>query len=107
MSNQTFAEKLKKYADVIVQVGLNLQAGQHLVIRAGGQVEETAPLVRAVSTSAYQAGAGYVHVVWNDEDLSVVRLENAPDDSFDELPDYVWDSLESHGANGGDRKSVV
>lgn len=100
MSNQSFAEKLKKYADVIVQVGVNLQPGQKLLIRAGGAVEATAPVVRAVTASAYQAGARYVDVVWADEALGVARLENAPDDSLDEGPEYLYQGMEAHVANG-------
>ena len=87
MLNQEFTEKLKKYADVIVRVGLNLQPNQRLLILTSGAVEAIAPFVRAVSKSAYQAGARYVSISWADEELSVVRLENAPDDSFSEIPE--------------------
>ena len=100
MSNQTFAEKLQKYADVVVQVGINLQPGQKLLIRAAGAVESTAPVVRAVTASAYQAGARFVDVIWIDEAMSVARLENAPEDSLDEGPDYLYQGMEAHVANG-------
>ncbi|MFK7801550.1 MAG: aminopeptidase [Anaerolineae bacterium] len=100
MSNQEFAEKLKKYADVAVQVGLNLQPGQRLVIRAGGTIEAVAPVVRAVATSAYQAGARLVDVIWSDEALAVARLENGPDDSFSEFPDYIAQGLIDYAKNG-------
>ena len=107
MSNQTFAEKLKKYADVVIQVGLNLQPGQKLVIRASGAIEDTAPVVRAMTKSAYQAGARFVDVLWADEPLSVIRLENAPDDSFNEGPDYLYQGLEAHVANGDASLSIL
>lgn len=100
MSNQAFAEKLKKYADLIIQVGLNLQPGQRLLIRTSGTVESVAPTVRAVAASAYQAGARFVDVIWGDEALSVARLENAPDDSFSELPEYYKTCLMEYAENG-------
>ena len=100
MSNQSFAEKLKKYADVIVQVGLNLQPGQRLLIRTGGSIESVAPTVRAVVRSAYEAGARYVDVDWRDEEQSVIRFENAPDDSFSELPSYFSKRLMEYAENG-------
>ncbi len=107
MPNQSFAEKLKKYADVIVQVGLNLQPGQKLMIRAAGAIESTAPVVRAVTRSAYQAGARYVDVIWNDQELSIARLENAPDDSLEEVPDYLFQGMEEHVANGGAALTIM
>lgn len=100
MLNQEFAEKLKKYTDVIVRVGLNLQPNQRLLILTSGTVEAISPFVRAVSKSAYQAGARYVSVLWEDEELSVIRLENAPDDSFSEIPAYISAQLMEFAENG-------
>lgn len=100
MLNKEFAEKLKKYADVAVQVGVNLQPGQRLVIRANGAVEAVAPMVRAVTKSAYEAGARLVDVIWLEETLTVIRLENAPDDSFSEFPDHIANGLLSYAKNG-------
>ena len=77
----TFEEKLSNYTDVIVKVGVGLQPGQRLVVQAP---IETAPVVRTIVASAYKAGAPYVEVLWNDEELSRVRLEHAPRDSFEE-----------------------
>lgn len=79
------AEELSRYADVIVQVGLNLQAGQRLMVRADLQ---TAPLARAVARSAYRAGARLVDVVWGDEQLTLVRVQEAPRDSLAEVPPW-------------------
>ena len=35
MDKQEFSEALQKYADVTVRIGLNLRAGQRMVILAG------------------------------------------------------------------------
>ncbi len=76
---------LRAYADIAVQVGVNLQPGQHLVLRADLR---TAPLAREITRSAYQAGARYVHVFYDDESLVLARFEHAPRDSFAEFPDW-------------------
>jgi aminopeptidase len=85
MSDFISPEELGRYADVIVQVGLSLQPGQRLLIRADLQ---TAPLVRAVARSAYTAGARLVDVIWGDEQLTLVRVQSAPRDSFGEVPTW-------------------
>ncbi|MBX0329060.1 aminopeptidase [Oscillochloris sp. ZM17-4] len=76
---------LAAYADIAVQVGVNLQPGQHLLLRADVRV---APLVREITRSAYQAGARYVHVFYDDESLTLARFQHAPRDSFGEFPDW-------------------
>ncbi|HCY53493.1 MAG TPA: aminopeptidase, partial [Kandleria vitulina] len=45
---------LKKYAQLIVRQGVNLQKGQDLVISAD---VECAPLVKEIAKEAYKAGA--------------------------------------------------
>ncbi|NTV65362.1 MAG: aminopeptidase, partial [Oscillochloris sp.] len=76
---------LAAYADIAVQVGANVQPGQHLVVRADLRV---APLVRAITRSAYQAGARLVHVFYDDESLTLARFQHAPRDSFGEFPTW-------------------
>jgi len=79
----TFDVKLEKYADLIVQVALNLRAGQKLCILSPIQ---GAPLVRKIAASAYRAGARLVDVIWGDEEVTLARFQNAPRDSFEEFP---------------------
>jgi len=79
----TFEDKLEKYAKLAVEVGVNVQSGQLLVV--------TAPLVaadyvRKVVKVAYEAGARYVHVDWTDDQVTRLRYELAPADSFAEYP---------------------
>jgi len=87
-----FEKNLEKYAEVIVKVGLNIQPGQRLVIGPPygflGTELETAPLVRLIAAKAYQAGARLVDVMWNDEQLEIIRLQYAPRDSFEEYPSW-------------------
>jgi aminopeptidase len=85
MNTLDFNEKLAKYADVVVRVGLNLRKGQRLMVRAG--IEE-APFVREIVTQAYRAGARYVDVMLVDERLKRIRFEHASPDSLTEVPDW-------------------
>jgi|CXWK01.1.fsa_nt_gi aminopeptidase len=72
---------LAAYADLIVRVGLNLQPGQRLLIRAP---LETAPLARHIAARAYDHGARLVEAVYSDPHLQLTRFQHAPADSFEE-----------------------
>lgn len=97
MSLSEFEINLKKYADVAVRVGLNLQPGQRLSIAA---LIENAPLVRAIAESAYEAGARFVNVVWDDEQVRRTRFEKASVDTFDEYPTWIADEYVNYIKNG-------
>jgi leucyl aminopeptidase (aminopeptidase T) len=59
-SKKQHEELLRKYAEAIVRVGLNLRAGQRLIITnatARGVPPAGRPLVHAVTKAAYAAGA--------------------------------------------------
>ena len=53
--------RLEIYGELAVRIGLNLQAGQRLLIIGplanGGASLEAAPLVREIAAAAYRAGA--------------------------------------------------
>ena len=90
-SNRQHQELLKKYAEAIVKVGLNLQAGQRLIITnatARGVLPAGRDLVHAVTKAAYAAGARYVEVIWGDEEMLRIRLQHAPADSLSEYPKW-------------------
>jgi aminopeptidase len=78
-------ENLSRYAELAIRVGLNLQPGQHLVVRAP---IEAAELARALAASAYDAGCPYVDVIYGDDQLDLVRFQHAPADSFEEFPTW-------------------
>jgi len=89
-------ESLKKYAHLIVHVGLNLQKGQPLIINNAstkGVPLHAAPLVREVTRAAYEAGSPYVEVLWSDEELLRLRAELAPEGTFDQYSDWQIDAL--------------
>lgn len=91
MAIENFQEKLQKYADIAVHVGLNLHPGQNLLIRGPmvfGVPFSAAPLIYEITKSAYRAGAKLVDVVWGDEQMELLRFQNAPRNSFSEFSDW-------------------
>jgi aminopeptidase len=85
MSND-LSPSIDRYAELIVKVALNLRPGQRLLVGSPRRYVPlaTAPFVRRVARHAYQAGARYVEVLWGDDELTRLRLEHAPRDSFGE-----------------------
>lgn len=104
-----FEQNLEKYAEVILKVGLNLQKGQRLLIQPfdlNTSFIELAPFVRLLVKKAYQMGARFVEVFWNDPQLYLIRLQHAPRDSFEEFPAWRRDaSLEF--TQKGDAKLII
>jgi len=99
-----FQSNLKKYADLAIRVGLNLQPGQKLIMQAlkyGGVPIQTAPLVRELAASAYKAGAPLVDVLWGDDELKLIRYAHAPRDSFEEFPAWQSSAILDVVENGG------
>jgi len=93
----SFEQKLQNYANLIVKIGVGLQPGQRLIVRTP---VEAAPLARLVATSAYQAGARYVDVMWHDDAVTLARFQHAPRDSFAEFPAWRTDVLAEAAENG-------
>ncbi|MFX0038519.1 MAG: aminopeptidase [Promethearchaeota archaeon] len=91
-----FERNLEKYAELIIKFGLNLQPGQRLLIgaprpNAYGVSIELAPLVRLITKKAYQVGAKFVEVLWEDDQVRLIRYQHAPRDSFEEYPTWRTD----------------
>jgi aminopeptidase len=92
----SFNENLKKYAELVVKIGLNLRAGQRLIINNGttrGVPVHSAPLVREIARAAYAAGARFVDVIWGDEEMLRLRAEMAPRDSTGEYSAWHINAL--------------
>ena len=91
---------LRRYAELVIRVGLNLQPGQRLLIIGplanGGVALDAAPLVRAVSAQAYDAGAPLVEVLWGDEALVTLRFRHAPPESFGQASAWLPGALLEH-----------
>ncbi|TDU87169.1 aminopeptidase [Kribbella voronezhensis] len=67
-------DRLDRFADLVVRVGVNVQHGQGVVISADiAQLE----VARAVVEQAYVAGAGWVEVAWSDGPIRRSELTHA------------------------------
>ena len=78
-----FEERLARYAELLVKVGVNLPQGGKLLVNAP---LAAAPLVRLVARAAYRAGALDVRVNYFDEHLSLALYEEGSDDAVAYLP---------------------
>ena len=63
-------EVMEKYADVLVQKGLNIQKGQYLLLQC---CPDTLALARIVAEKALQRGAKDVHVSISDPYIKQIR----------------------------------
>ena len=90
MSIPNFEKLLESYANLAVKVGVNLQPGQRLVIRAP---IEAAEFVRKMTECAYKAGSPFVSVLFNDDQLSLLRFQHAPAGSFETFPEWEADAM--------------
>ena len=92
--------RLELYGELAVRVGVNLRAGQRLLITgplaSGGASLEAAPLVRQIAASAYRAGAPLVETLWGDEALQLIRFKHAPRESFSEFSAWLPRALVEH-----------
>ncbi|WP_141502659.1 aminopeptidase [Paenibacillus luteus] len=91
-------QQLENYASLAVNVGVSVQKGQTVVVMAP---ISSAPLVRLIALKAYEAGAKNVHVEYNDEELSLIKYKNAPEEAFSEYPMWrakAWEQFVEQGA---------
>lgn len=99
MENFTFEQKLQRFADLTIKVGINLQPGQRLFVIA--YPLDVAPMLRAVVKSAYQNGCRLVNVAWMDEQEEKLRYQFAPRDSFEEFQSWITNGV-AQGIEHGD-----
>ncbi|MBC2582027.1 aminopeptidase [Clostridium sp. DJ247] len=93
----SFKTMLKKYAELSIKVGVNLQKNQTLVINSP---IECAEFTRLLAKEAYNAGAKDVHVEWSDEELSLIKFTSAPEEAFKEFPKWRAEGFEELAKNG-------
>ncbi|MBF7095732.1 aminopeptidase [Alkalibacter mobilis] len=94
----------KKYADLTIKKGLNLECGQPLVITSS---IENADFVRILAKSAYEIGAKEVHVNWNDGELTKMKYKYSPMEVFENFPKWYADAMETYAKDGAAFLSIV
>lgn len=95
---------LKEYADVLINVGLNIKKDQYVVVRAP---IEAAAFVEVLAETAYEAGAKEVIVKWSAEGMTKLRYRYCTLDTLKEVPDYFTDSFEYYRKRGAAFLSLV
>ncbi|GIN39106.1 MULTISPECIES: aminopeptidase [Heyndrickxia] len=100
----TFQEKLEKYAELAIKVGVNIQKGQTLAVNASIDAVE---FVRLVTKKAYEAGAKNVIVNWGDDVVSRLKYDLAPDEAFNEYPIHRANEMIELAENGAAFMSIV
>jgi aminopeptidase len=96
--------KLDRLAEVAIKVGLNLQAGQDLLLTAPSAA---LPLVRKIAEHAYKAGAGLVTPFFSDEAVTLARYRFGHDDSFDRAAGWLYEGMAKAFAANTARLAIV
>lgn len=79
-------DNLRKYAKLIINIGINIQKNQNLVINSP---VETAEFARMLTEEAYLSGAREVFVRWNDDATTKLKLLNDAEEVIDEFPSWL------------------
>ena len=96
--------KLDRLAEVAIKVGLQLKAGQDLLLTAPAVA---LPLVRKIAEHAYRAGAGLVTPILSDEAVTLARYRFGQDDSFDRAAGWLYEGMSKAFAGDTARLAIV
>ena len=96
--------KLREYAKLLVEVGLNVQKGQTLLIQSP---VDCAYFARMCADAAYDAGCREVVMNWGDDYLTRARYLHAADEVFDEVPEWRRHFCNDYAAEGAPRLVIV
>jgi len=96
--------KLDRLAEVAVKVGLQLKAGQDLLLTAP---TVALPLVRKIAEHAYRAGAGIVTPILSDEAVTLARYRFGQDNSFDRAAGWLYEGMSKAFAGNTARLAIV
>lgn len=99
-----FERNLDKYAELSIKVGMNVQPGETLLVRSP---IDCADFVRKAVKYAYECGAKHVYVEWSDDECSKLTYNMAPDESFNEYPQWQADKYTQIAKEGGSFLTVV
>ena len=84
-------ELLERYARLVIRVGVNLEPGREVAIRA---TIEHAPLVRALVKAGYEAGARWVEVDYHDLEVLRSQIALAPEEAVGMAPRWMFERLD-------------
>ena len=88
----------EKYAELALRTGVNLQKGQALMINAP---IDGADFTKIVARKAYELGAKDVHINWTDDELTLLKYENAPEEVLTDYPEWKVKLHDTLAEDGG------
>ena len=94
-------ERLRRYAELAVRVGANVQEGQDVVVQC---LVEHVEIARAVAREAYRAGAKHVVVLYGDLHLRRAAIELGPEEELGWSAPYLLDWIRRWGS---ERPAIV
>ena len=97
----SFKDKLNKYAQLVVEVGSNVQEGDTVSIAAP---VESAEFARMLAENSYKAGAHEVIINWRDDVITRLAYENQPVEVLEDIAQYAYDRAEYFAKKG--QKSI-
>lgn len=97
-------ERIDKFAELAVKTGINVQSGETLLIRADVESKDFA---RRCVKEAYKAGAKHVYVEYSDETVSRETYLSAPDEAFDEYPEWQSSKYTQIAKEGGSFLNII
>lgn len=97
-------QTMKKYAQMLLRTGINLDRGQDLVLNAD---VEAAPLVRELTAQAYEMGAREVHINWSDTACERARYLKQSEETLRTVPDWKAEMYNSYARGGCGYMRVV
>ena len=95
--------KLKEYAKLVVEVGVNVQEGEPVLITCPVEAVEFA---RLLAEYAYERGASEVVMNWKDDKLTRLKYENSPMEVFETVPNWAFDRAKYYYEKGSNVISV-
>jgi aminopeptidase len=87
-------DRVDRYAELVVQIGANVQPGQLVEVIA--RIEH-AHVARAVARAAYRAGAAFVDVGYSDQHVRRAMIELASDDVLSWTPPWLLERAKHFG----------
>lgn len=99
-----FDQLIKKYANLIVTTGINVQEGHtvHLSVSV-----DNAQLGRAITKAAYEKGAREVIVDWSDDPLSRLSFEYQSKETLTDVSDYRIEKMNYLLKHGASRVGII
>ncbi|WAW14976.1 aminopeptidase [Peptostreptococcus equinus] len=97
-------ERIDKFAQLVVEVGVNVKEGEILLIRADIEAKD---FVRLCVKHAYAFGAKHVYVEYSDDFITREKYLNAPSDAFDEYPQWQAEKYTQIAKDGGSFLSII